>query len=188
MICFLSSNVFAIDDYLNKDHIKHVLSEMVKADQAIRSDIVFLNLDACKIAEMQKIDLENTTILKEILTKYDWLTISEFGPEADHNAWLLLQHADQDQEFQKEILKRLEKLYLSGETNAQNFAYLYDRIAIKENRLQKYGTQGFIKDGKWVPYDTEDIENLDSTRETVGLSSFSEYLKCINQLYNLKND
>jgi len=78
---------------------------------------------------MKDIDTVNTNDLADLLKIYGWIRISDFGTAADQNAWLLVQHADHDPVFQKEILGRLGKLYKSGETSPQNYAYLVDRVA-----------------------------------------------------------
>lgn len=158
---------------------------MVEVDQEIRFKITnsstFENIDKSVRLELEKISKENIKYLKQILNKYDWVTISEFDKEADHNAWLLVQHADNDIEFQKRILTKLEKFYLLKKTSSANYAYLYDRVAINEDKLQRYGTQGNIINGKWAAYPIEDQDNLDLRRKSVELSSFQEYLDAIKQ-------
>lgn len=185
--CLLSTILLINAQDLCKQHVKQKLAAMVNADQKMRRKIDFLHLDESLIQEMRKIDETNAKALKAILNAYNWITISEFGKEADHHAWLLVQHADHDLSFQKEVLNRLEKLYPVHETNACNYAYLYDRVAVAENRPQLYGTQGSIRDGKWIPYEIENVENLDASRSSVGLSSYNEYVNLIHAAYNLKS-
>jgi hypothetical protein len=176
----------ASEQFLNsKEQIKCQLQKMVEVDQEIRFKIInsstFPNIDESVRLELEKISKKNIKCLKQILNKYDWVTISEFDKEADHNAWLLVQHADNDIELQKSILTKLEKLYLSKETSSANYAYLYDRVAINEDKPQRYGTQGNIINGKWAAYPIEDQDNLDLRRKSVELSSFQEYLDAIKQ-------
>ncbi|MEM1009351.1 MAG: DUF6624 domain-containing protein [Myxococcota bacterium] len=76
------------------------------------------------------IDTGNTKELKKLLQVHaPWFTISKFGKVTSSNAWLLVQHADHDRAFQKQILKVLAKLHKKGESSPQNYAYLYDRVA-----------------------------------------------------------
>lgn len=178
--------VQASEQFLNsKECIKCKLQEMVKIDQEIRFKIMnssaFPNMDESAKLELEKISKENIKYVKQILNKYDWVTISEFDKEADCNAWLLVQHADDDIEFQKSILAKLEKLYLLKETSSVNYAYLYDRVAINEGKPQRYGTQGNVINGTWVVYLLEDQDNLDLRRKSVGLPPFQEYLGTIKQ-------
>ena len=130
----------------------------------------------------QQLDQQNTTDLKSLLTIYSWFSISEFGAVADQNAWLLVQHADQDPEFQKVVLVKLEKLYSVNETKPANYAYLFDRVAASWNdpskrTLQRYATQGTcVGPGKWEPIPYEDPANIDVRRASVGLGTLAEYM------------
>lgn len=130
------------------------------------------------IPRWTEIDRNNTEALKKILAAHGgWLKISEFGADVDHSAWLLVQHADQDPAFQREVLARLEKLWPKGETSRSNFAYLWDRVASAEKRPQRYGTQGrCVGVGTWEPNPVEKPEaELDARRAEVGLGSMAEY-------------
>ncbi len=188
LVCIFLTNCYRKNEnsLSDKNYIKTVLSKMVSIDQALRAKVAHAQstVDESLWNEIKKIDREHTKTLKEILNYYYWITIPEFGKEADGHAWLLVQHADHDPEFQKEALHRLEKLYPSQETSPTNFAYLHDRVAKNEKRPQRYGTQGTVKDGKWVPYEIEDPNSLDYRRSVVGLPSFQEYLKLINEVYH----
>ncbi len=186
ILSLLMLQLHASEHFFNsKEQIKRRLKEMVRADQEMRFKIMDSSIpqdidESAKLA-LERIDKENITCLRQILSQYNWVTISEFDKEADHNAWLLVQHADNDPEFQKDILTRLEKLYPSHETSPVNYAYLYDRVAINEGRPQRYGTQGTISNGKWIAYLIEDQDNLDAHRKSVGLPSFQEYLDMVKQ-------
>ncbi|MNL37149.1 hypothetical protein D3C87_1592760 [compost metagenome] len=131
---------------------------------------------------IKKIDFENTEDLKPLLQIYSWFTISEFGRKTDINAWLLVQHADHDPDFQKSVLPTLEKLYPLKETRADNYAYLFDRVAASWNdpskrKLQRYGTQGMcVGPGTWAPLPVEDEVNLDKRRASVGLGPEADYI------------
>ncbi len=127
------------------------------------------------------LDSENTKELKELLKIYDWFKISEFGVKADNQAWLIVQHADLEIQFQKDVLLILEKLYPLKETKPSNYAYLYDRVACSSNdptqqKLQRYGTQGkCVGPAKWEPHPMEDPENVDKRRAEMGLDTMAEY-------------
>jgi hypothetical protein len=125
----------------------------------------------------ESLDSENTAELKKLLEIHHWFTISEFGLQADNNAWLLVQHADLDLDFQKKVLKILTDLYPKNETNRSNYAYLYDRVAVADKRPQRYGTQGrCVGPGKWEPHEIEDQANVDARRKEMGLMSMSDYM------------
>lgn len=134
------------------------------------------------------VDEANTADLKALLKLFPWFKISEFGKDADQQAWILVQHADRDPDFQAKILKTLEPLAKQGETRPANYAYLYDRVAAsfsspEKRRAQRYGTQGICKaPNDWQPLEIEDPANLDKRRAEMGLPPFSEYKKLVNQM------
>ncbi|MGB8468057.1 MAG: DUF6624 domain-containing protein [Candidatus Babeliales bacterium] len=184
LFCYLA---FSCQQYVDKDGIKQKLASMVQVDQELRKAIHYdkkIDPELKKIIDAKRD--EHCQALKEILACYDWITIDEFGAQADQHAWLLVQHADHDITFQKEILARLEQLYPLGKTNQQNYAYLYDRVAINEHRLQRYGTQGDFDNGVWKAYPMEDFAHIDERRATVGLQPLSEYIRMIHQIMCVK--
>jgi hypothetical protein len=168
---------------------KRRLTQMFEIDQYMRtmSDVLPRNYDAEETAAFWQeygtrwsaIDRSNTQELQSMLEKGGWPVISKFGKKADNEAWLLLQHADRDVDFQKKMLPVLEKLAQQGESSPSNFAYLYDRIhSIGEKSPQRYGTQGHCTGpGRWEPWPIEDPSALDARRASMGLKPMAEYLK-----------
>lgn len=177
----------------DKVWVKKKLNHMFVVDQYMRhytetpfnnqyNEIEKKEFDLAFMERFQALDRKNTEELKELLKIYPWFSISKFGKVADEQAWLLVQHADLDREFQKMVLTRLEKLYRKKETKPANYAYLYDRVAYSANdeskRVpQRYGTQGkCVGSGKWEPWESEDPKNLDKRRKSVGLGTEAEYI------------
>ena len=174
--------------------VKAKLAHMVEIDQLMRACAFLPGKNGYDEEETKRfyslfgpallaLDAENTEALKEILAVHSWIVISKFGQQADKDAWLLVQHADHDYDFQNKILVILEELWPKGETNKTNYAYLYDRVAASwqdasRRKLQRYGTQGQCTGpGTWEPIPIEDPENLDARRKTMGLPPMVEYLK-----------
>jgi hypothetical protein len=171
-------------DPSDKEWVKRQLKAMVDIDQRIRKsfsqapageDVVAQRYYVNQVAmRMLAQDPINTRALQAMLAVHGWITISAFGEEAEHDAWLLVQHANPD--FQREILGRLEKLLPSGETSPKSFAYLYDRVAMHEHRPQRYGTQWHcVAVGHAEPVPIEDAEHVDDRRKTVGLDRIEGY-------------
>lgn len=176
----------------NKEWVKIKLDHMVSMDQFMRGKMSLPH--ERQYTEEEKnyfwkefskrfasLDHENTENLKDILLHYNWITITDFGEKADNNAWLIAQHADNDRDFQIQVLSILEPLITTKETNPKNFAFLYDRVAVSwadptKRRPQKYGTQGMCTGpGTWEPMEIEDPKNVDTRRVSVGLPSLEEY-------------
>jgi hypothetical protein len=123
------------------------------------------------------IDCENTAWLRTQMQQIGWFDIPTYGTDADHDAWLLVQHADRTPDFQRTTLAQLEALP-PGSTNRKNLAYLWDRIASSEGRPQRYGTQGHcVGPGTWEPNPSEDPSHLDNRRMQMGLNPEGEYRK-----------
>ncbi|MCE9507681.1 MAG: hypothetical protein K8R48_05110 [Alphaproteobacteria bacterium] len=179
----------------NKEWVKAKLKHMVEVDQYSRGydKEIFarhsysdLEKEAFRMPHLLRaiaIDMKNTADMNELIGLWGWFTISQFGKEADSNAWLLVQHADYARDFQEKVLGLLEKLYPQGETSPANYAYLYDRVALSFNdagkrKLQRYGTQLTRGEaGAMMPAPVEDPEHLDERRQQMGLKPIAEYLK-----------
>src|SRR2546429_6865696 len=97
--------------------VKKELDEMSATDQAMRMSDTWND----------EVDKKNTARMKAIVAKFGWPTTSIFGKEASNNAWLLVQHADLDIEFQEACLSLMKKLP-PDEVSLSNIAYLEDRV------------------------------------------------------------
>ncbi len=97
---------------------------------------------------------------------YGWPSKKQVGAEASHAAWILVQHADL--EFQDYCLKLLDNLS-AEENDPRQRAYLIDKIRLRRDQPQLYGTQYVKQDDDLVLYDVEDPEELDERRRQVGL-------------------
>lgn len=125
---------------------------------------------------MAVIDCDNTAWLKTQLIRIGWFTIPKYGTEADMAAWHLVQHADKEPSFQREMLDKLLALP-PGQTNRQRLGLLFDRVALAEGHLQRYGTGGQCKDGHFTPFESEDPDNLDKRRASLGMEPIADYIK-----------
>lgn len=123
-----------------------------------------------------EVDSANTAWLKADVDANGWYRISVHGEEAASAAWLMAQHADRDRAFQRHVLRLLEPLVAEGEVKASNHAYLHDRLAVAEDRPQRYGTQGrCVAEGVWEPDELEDPGRVQALRDEVDIGSLAEY-------------
>lgn len=125
--------------------------------------------------EIKKIYETNSIWLKKIIENREWLSYDIVGKQGELYAWLIVQHSP-DIDFQKRVLDLLRNLPKTMERNG-HIAYLTDRILIKQNKKQLYGTQ--FSNGQ--PYPIENKSNLDKRRNKMGLGSFEEYYKLMNK-------
>lgn len=171
-------NLNNIEDNNNYEQIANELFEMRRVDQEMRA-IVSEHIHDGRFNEFfdKNIDIENTIKLKEIVKNIGWPTISNVGKNASNAAWLLVQHADHDTEFQKDCLSKMISLPES-DINPRNIAYLDDRIKTREGVLQLYGTQVRYKEDKTAElFPVFDVENLNNRRAEKGMEPIEDYLK-----------
>ena len=164
--------------------LRRELSEMVRVDQEMRQ-ILMAKGQAIDEAELEKcvtIDRRNTARMKEVVQAHGWPGKTLVGADGAHAAWLLVQHADFDVEFQARCLLLLEAAVKRGEAAAVDAAYLVDRVRVNQNKPQVYGTQFRLKDdGTYEPQPIEDPQRVDERRRSVGLVTLAEYAKRIGK-------
>lgn len=158
------------------------LARRVEVDQEARRALMAENeIDLAAAHRLEGIDAENTAWMKALVTRHGWPTLAEVGPEASGHAWLLVQHADQDVDFQEHCLALLEAAAARGEAEKEHLAYLHDRVAMHRGRPQRYGTQFTQREGALEPYTLEDPARVDEWRAEMGLGTLAEYRKLFDE-------
>ena len=119
-------------------------------------------------------------IVEQMFYKYGFLGFDKVGKEGSNHFWLLVQHCDKYPEFQKRVLKAMEKEVKKDNADPNNYAYLYDRVKVNAGEKQLFGTQ--------VTYETEttgraipkiglvDSANVDKLRREYTLEPLKDYL------------
>jgi hypothetical protein len=178
-------------DLSDRAWVKRVLHEMAQVDQLVRAkwnwpaeqkmdkpgteffmvSLVYLALD---------VDAHNLALLRRLVAKYGWFAARDWDKETERNAWLLVQHADTDPGFQREILTVMEPLVATKDVSPESYALLFDRVARAESRPQRYGTQGECKNRTWIAFPVEDPAQLDRRRGEVGLPPMAQYVTQIS--------
>ncbi len=150
------------------------ISRMAEEDQAMRK-----GWEQGSFIEADKnLDKNNTARMKEIVAEIGWPTISKVGEKASHDAWILIQHASYDLDFQKYCL---ELMLTSGEkeVDQKDLAFLEDRVRVNAGELQLYGTQFYLDPIHkiYIPRPIEDPKNLAQRRQERGMETLDEYAK-----------
>lgn len=169
--------------WIMQDCIRHSLQEMAEKDQELHKKKALKKPLSGSFDESMAYDRIHVGQLKKIIATYGWPTISKFGADAAHNAWLIAQHADHDPEFQVRCFELMCAAITKKDVSKIDIAYLADRILVNNNRPQYYGTQ-LNKDMAiqlpveecQEPFDDTGMEILNARREKVGLPSIQEYL------------
>lgn len=150
--------------------IAREIDAMTEADQSMRKRAL-----SEKDFWDEKIDIQNTKRMKEVIAQIGWPTISKVGKESSRNAWLIVQHADLDTNFQQTCLALM--IQAGEDVKKSNIAYLEDRIRVNTKRPQLYGTQFQEKRGEFLWTHIEDEEHLDERRKLMGLGDLDEGIR-----------
>ena len=125
--------------------------------------------------------------ITNILEKNGWMGISEVGELANQTLWLVIQHAPL--EIQEEYLPLLKNSVKNGESKARYLAFLQDRILMRKDKKQIYGTQSLWDKEKQknVIWPIKNYETVNERRKKVGLESIEDYVKNNGFIYQPKS-
>lgn len=133
----------------------------------------------------EEIDARNTERMQEIVAEIGLPTISKVGKEGVSNAWLLVQHADHDVEFQKQYLHLMKEAPVN-EVDQTDIAYLEDRMRVNQGKEQLYGTQFMQKNNQHIPKMIENQDKVDERRAELGMGPLSEQVQLMYERYPFK--
>ena len=159
-LCLTSNVSFAKDDDIS---LRQELNQMMELDQS--------TLHGKTDQEFEKLRVKQANRIEEIVAEFGWPTVDMVGKDASQAAWIIVQHADYDKEFQYRMLNIMHPLALEGKIDPANYAYLYDRT----HRPQLYGTQGKCVGTDFIPFPIHDIENIDSRRREMKMTTAQAY-------------
>ena len=171
-----------------KMKIKQDLLEMVEIDQiaAKPREGIYKSYSTERWESFKdSVFSSNYLKLNDYYKKYGFLGIDKVDKEGATHFWLLVQHCDKFPEFQRKVLRAMDKEFKKGNANGENYAYLFDRVQVNANNKQKFGTQ--------VTYEVEttgrafpkigllDSANVDLLRKEYGLTTLKEYLNMMTE-------
>src|SRR3954471_13172362 len=148
--------------------VQRELSDRIQAGQPISP----------AVARQDSVFNANLEWMRLVLAQYGWPGRRLVGDEGSHGAWLLLQHADRDTALQRTAMQLLETAVRDNDASRRDLAYLTDRVRVAEGRPQVYGTQlQYDSRGCASPKPSEESDQLDARRASVGLEPVSEYIQ-----------
>lgn len=175
-----------------------LLAEVRKADQYIRNQMIELT-KAVTIEgqteltdslirtseQLELIDTRNISIVDSLLR--DGLP-KGLAADSYKTIWLIIDHAPLDK--QEAYLPLIEQMAARNIIGKDDYATLFDRIAMGQDRPQRYGTQS-------VQFGTNEVQQLhlwpvenpkilDSLRSTVGMSPIVDYLNTLTNITGIK--
>ena len=170
-----------------------LLCELHERDQQIRHKL--LSVQQAYIAEQRAELIDSIVMLVAEQDRADSLNrvavdslLQNGWPEglseqSNQTIWLIIDHGDV--EYQECYLPLIEQQAMRGIISLADYATLSDRVNVRRQRPQRYGTQtGYIqRDGETFTYvyPIEDIAKLDSLRLSVGLDSMHIYLRQVSE-------
>lgn len=147
-----------------------LLCDMLVKDDAYHELIAIKPDMADSLWALKKV--VNAELLKEIKQITDsigWPKISEVGVEFSMAPFMVVLHSG-DLEVMRYYLKMIRKSVRKQDALPMTYAYLIDRIRLREKRKQLYGTQ-MTALGKYVDINSvTNVRNINKRRERMGLS------------------
>jgi hypothetical protein len=146
------------------------------ADIALRNTLIQNGqLGAGYNEEMQELHNKNAQVLHDIIQIIGYPTIDKVGQEASDASWLVIQHAIGHPGFMRMCVSLLEDAVNEHRADAKQLAYLTDRIAVLEGKLQLYGTQfDWDENGYLSPNPIDDRVTVNERRKIFGLNTLEE--------------
>ena len=170
-----------------------LLCELHERDQQIRHKL--LSVQQAYIAEQRTELIDSIVMLVAGQDRADSLNrvavdslLQNGWPEglseqSNQTIWLIIDHADV--EYQERYLPLIGQQAVRGTISPSDYATLLDRVNVRRQRPQRYGTQtGYKQRDDEVftfVYPIEDIDALDSLRLSVGLDSMHLYLRQVSE-------
>ncbi len=170
-----------------------LLCELHERDQQIRHEL--MRVQRAFIAEQRAELVDSIVMLVEEEERTDSLNrvvvdslLQNGWPEglseqSNQTIWLIIDHGDV--EYQERYLPLIEQQVMRGIIRLADYATLSDRVNVRRQRPQRYGTQtGYTqRDGETFTYvyPIEDISKLNSLRLSVGLDSMHIYLRQVSE-------
>ena len=131
----------------------------------------------------------NLKELESLLSQKGWPRRSEVGPEAAGAAFFVLQHSNAA--AQQKYISMFEKCCRESEGSWQQYALMFDRMRMNQNKPQRFGTHTYLDPKAGSPnelYPLEDDSKVDEWRKEIGLEPLKDYLKRTNIKYQPQSE
>ena len=136
--------------------------------------------------KIEENDSKILTFVKKVLDTRGWLGSDIIGVLGNKTLFLAIQHSDLA--TQEKYLPMIKEAVQKGNANPSNFAYLVDRVAIRQGKKQIYGSQ-YDRDqvtGEYYILPLEDPDNVDIRRKEVGLGNLQDNVSQLGMTWNVE--
>ncbi len=131
-------------------------------------------------------DSVNLIKVKAVLDKYGWLGPDVVGDTGAATLFLVIQHSPQV--VQEKYLPMMRDAVKKGNADGIDLALLEDRVALRQGKMQVYGSQ-IARDPETQQYyvqPLEDPDHVDQRRAAVGLPPMAEYIGHWQLVWNVE--
>lgn len=181
-LLFLSIISFAFGQTkAERDSLTKVLETLYENDQHPRNELDSLQKQygyhSVKVREqshlIEKMDSINMPIVASILDKYGWLSERSTSKKANTALFYIVQHAGLNLQIKYSGI--LKEAVQKGNAKPSEYAYLFDRISMRQGKRQIYGSQISVStNGGSYFYPIKDEPNVNKRRKNIGLPPLQE--------------
>lgn len=113
----------------------------------------------------------------DIIEEHGWVGRSKVGRKANTALFLVIQHAPL--EAQEKYIPLLQTSVDAGESSGSHLALMQDRILMRKDQPQIYGSQVSYnpETGEGSVFEIQDPEYVNQRRKAIGLGPIEDYLK-----------
>lgn len=191
-VFFLLSFSFFGQSKERLDSLTRVLESVYKTDQEPRLQLDSLEKKfdfnspeiTAQWALIKRNDSINLPVVSEIIDNYGWLGEKKTSKIANKALFLVIQHAEISTQLKyANIFKKAVK---KGDASAIDYAYLIDRINMRQGKMQLYGSQQTISGhGGGYFFPIRDEPHVNVRRKKLGLRPIEDYAREAGIQYSL---
>lgn len=132
-------------------------------------------------AQVTAVDADNTPWIMGVVAERGWPGRSTVGDDGATAAWLLIQHAPLEEQLT--ALPLLATAVARGEAAFRDFAWLLDRVRMRQQLPQVFGSQ-FTRDQPTDPWEVYPMEQseaaVDALRTAIGVGPVDDTRRRLN--------
>ena len=173
----LQAELLAI--YTEDQQVRHEYMKVYKEKGAGAKEV-----DSVGNIMLEKDSLNLIKVMK-ILDERGWVGKDVVGAQANQTLFLVSQHSDL--KYEQKYMPMMKDAVKKGNAKASSLALREDRVALREDRKQIYGSQiSMIPGSKAFVLPLEDPDNVDKRRAEVGLGPIADYVRKWNIVWNVE--
>jgi len=177
------------------DSLTNVLERVYEQDQVPRLQLDSIEhqygFNSIQVKEQWRLiknnDSANIQIVTSILDNYGWLSESKTSKSANSALFLVIQHAELNTQLR--YIDILKEAVEKDNAKPSEYAYLLDRVNMRQGKLQVYGSQISIStNGKPYLYPIKDEPGVNERRKNIGLRPLEKVALESGFVYNLPSE